>query len=960
MGGLAVGSYLGGRVTNRLNRPLRLYGLLEIFIGTYCALAPFLFNGAEFIYQAIYNSFGTFFYLLAITRFLISLLILLIPATFMGATLPVLTEALLNRRSELGFTAGSLYAFNTFGAVVGTLCAGFLLIPALGIHWTTLTAAATNLVLGFSAIALDGKLGQVKAQLTNIGKKAAKEHKTEIIHYLSGKDFQAIPQKAVFASVIVFGVSGFAAMVSQVGWTRVLSLAIGSTIYAFSIIVAAFILGLAFGSSMAARIADSRRDLIMTLALVQLSIGATCAIVLPVLGWSPLLFVKLILKYATSFHWLLVIEFMVIALFILLPTLFMGATFPLVAKIYHTARDRAGRAVGDVYAVNTMGAIFGAFFVGFVFIPNMGIQRSLLFAAILFLLSGIVLFALTPSRREFRNIILASSLVIVVFGGSIGLDQTLESWDPRILSSGLYMLSHETELEKMAQKGRLEELLKKQEQDLKYYKEGLTATVAVIEQKGHRFLKIGGKTDATTFGDMPTQLLLAHVPMMLHPQPKQVLVIGLGAGVTIGSVLSYPSVQKLDVVEISPEVVEAIREHGLFDKVNGRPFEDTRNRVNLIVTDARNHVALTSSKYDVIISEPSNPWMAGMAMLFTKEHLENCRRLLNPDGLICQWLPAYRISKEDFLTVLATFASVFEYVSVWESIPGVDYLFIGSLGPQFVDCELVTASLSEASIQGDLSRLLINNLPTLLSYHLADDPQVRILTRNYPINTDDNVLLEYSAPRNVFNHSARTIPFNEIREKSKISLQNINLPQKEKEKLLDQVNQARFGRAWTLEAFQRRWQGKLKPTLQALGKALILNSADWNGRELEIKMRLEAVRNSLQHRRYEQALKRLGKIDLLPHQPAIQFNEYKSLALNGRGKKYLEARKFDEAIELFQKSVFLDSQKAEYHENLGEAFLQKGDMELARKELETALKLHPGRQETVALLKKYFSYEESL
>ncbi|MFQ5606209.1 MAG: fused MFS/spermidine synthase [bacterium] len=873
MGGLALGSYLAGRATRRIKRPVLFYGYLEVLIGVYCALMPFIFDGAEIIYHALYNSFGTSFSLLTMSRFVINFIILIIPTTFMGATLPVLTEALLHRRQRLGFTAGSLYAFNTFGAVVGTLGAGFFLIPALGIQLTIFSTAAVNLILGLSAIFLDRKLIQATTHLAMTG-----DEKTERDSHPKTAGHEIAP-KVVVVSVLVFGISGFAAMTSQVGWTRMLSLAVGSTVYAFSMIVAAFILGLAVGTSIAARKVDSRKDLGMTLALVQLGIGASCIIVLPVLGWSPLLFVELILKYSGSINWLLSLEFLVIAIVMLVPTLLMGATFPLVAKIYYLSRKQAGKAVGDVYAVNTIGAILGAFFVGFVLIPNLGIQKSLLLAAGLFSISGIVLFALSSARRQSRHLIVACVLLIIIPGGSFGLSRALESWDPAILSSGLYLLSQEKTVKKMSEKGTLVEALKKQQQDVKYYKEGLTATVAVIEQDGNRFLKIGGKTDATTFGDMPTQLLLAHVPMLLHSEPKKALVIGLGGGVTAGAVLTYPSVEQLDLVEISPEVIEAVRDYGFFDKVNGRPFQD--QRLNLIVTDARNHAALTSSKYDVIISEPSNPWMAGMAMLFTKEHMENCRELLKPGGFMCQWLPAYRISKTDFLTVLATFASVFEYVSVWESIPGVDYLFLGSSQPQNLAPERIVNSLSTRSVRKDLSRLLISDLPTFLSYFLADKKQVRALIRGSSINTDDNMLLEYSAPRNIFNHSARTIPFNKIRQSSEFLMSNTDFSQQDEQRLLEQIQHSRIGRAWTLNAFRHRWRGELRPTLQALGKALTLNPADWNGRELEIKMRLEAARNSLQLGQFSKALTRLEKIQLLPGQPEVKFQQYKKMALDG-------------------------------------------------------------------------------
>jgi len=743
------------------------------------------------------------------------------------------------------------------------------------------STAALNLVLGISAFALDSKLGETKILFEEVkgktpNKRKAKKKQSKSI---------SISSAAVFTSVLVFGISGFAAMVSQVAWTRVFSLAIGSTIYAFSIIVAAFILGLAIGGAIAARKVDQSRDLIRSLAFVQMGIGVSSAMILPLLGWSPVLFVKLILKYVGSFNWLLSLEFLVIAALILVPTLLMGATFPLVSKIYDTRLKNAGQAVGAVYAVNTVGAIVGAFFVGFVLIPWLGIQKTLSLAVFLFLLSGIVLYSLSTFGRKPYRLALLAFINIAIVGGSMRLGEALESWNPMVLTSGLYMLSDKKGLDWFVQKGNLGKHLKKQENELRYYKEGITGTVAVVEQNGIYYLKVGGKTDATSFGDMPTQILLAHVPMLLHQNPKDALVIGLGSGVTLGSVLNYPSIRKVDVLEISDEVIEAVRDLGFFDRVNGRPFKDDLNRVNLITSDARNHVALTSSKYDVIISEPSNPWMAGMAMFFTKEHLQNASKLLEPGGLVCQWLPAYRISKQDFLTVISTFASVFEHVGIWESIPGVDYLLIGSQSRQSIDHEEFTKLISEPSIQGDLSRLLIADLPAFLSYYLANDEQLRVIAQNYPINTDDNVRLEYSAPRNLFNFATNSISFNEMRMKSKIAIENINLPGDETKKLLGQIKQVRIGRGLVLEATWHHDRGRLEPALQALQRGLNLNQNDWNGRELEIKMRMDAVRNSLQLGQFEKALKRLNKVKLLPGQPEFQFNQYKSIAYQGLRKE---------------------------------------------------------------------------
>jgi spermidine synthase len=771
MSGLALGSFVAGRMCHRIQRPLFVYGILELLIGIYCALLPWFLGGeSPFlpIYRSLYGETGSGS--LGVARFAISFLLLLIPATFMGATLPVLSHFLVRSRSGLGRTVGALYAVNSFGAVLGAVAAGFFLLPELGKAGTNWVAVVCNLVLGGLAIffGMNVRVGELDAQAPTEtppgpplneggenGGAQAKDHAFSINeNTMSAKDDALFVKLAV----LTFGITGFAAMATQIGWTRAISLGTGSSTYAFSLIVAVFILGLSLGGSWGSRMAPRLKDPLVSLATILLLIGLMGLLVSLFLGFSPTIFFVLI-AWGTKLGWslLLLLQALGIALLIFVPTFLMGATMPLTVQIASRSAVNAGRTVGTVYAVNTVGSILGSFLGGLVLLPVLQIQYTLEVMALLYAVPGIALLVLLRRRLEVRQII-ASVVIAVLFAG---LALFAPRWDQRLMSSGIYLMLDQ-KMVKAAREFRFGDLkLNFDAIPLLYYNEGVESTVAVMQFGDELSLRVGGKPDASAHGDLITQVTLSIVPEVLHEKgPEDILVIGLGSGVSTGAALGPDTVKRVDVVEMSPQVVEA---SSFFKGVNGLtytqppPGSDPKNfhpwiatpKVEVLVNDGRNHLQLTSRTYDVIASEPSNPWMAGVGNLFTRESFELCHQHLKPGGIMCQWLHSYNLESAHFFSVLRTFASVFKHTQLWQA-KGVDFMIIGSDSPLDVPLARLRERLKQPKVAEWLKSVHIDREAEFLAGFVADEVTFQTLIQNSELHTDDNMMLEFQAPRSLF------------------------------------------------------------------------------------------------------------------------------------------------------------------------------------------------------------------
>ncbi|MCD4690593.1 fused MFS/spermidine synthase, partial [bacterium] len=428
MAGLGLGSFLAGRFIDRRRDPLRVYGVLEGAIGVSCVLVPVLLALLAPVYRSAYQSLGGTFQTLTFVRFLISALVLIIPRTLMGATLPVLSRYLATRFDDIGHTVGRLYAMNTFGAVVGSFAAGFVLMPRMGIMGAIFFAAAINIVIAASVFRVGRGGGGEPEAVPDAGSRREKSH--------SAKEPRAFAGDRLVALVLIaFAVSGFAAMVYQVAWMRALSLVIGSSVYAVSLTLTAYILGLGLGASIVSRLVDRWEHLVGRLGDLQLGIGAAALLVVPVPGKLPLVMISVVERFSGSFGALMAAEFAIVFLVVLIPTLFMGGVFPLVVKICTRRLEGIGRSVGNVYASNTIGAIAGSFVGGFVLVPWLGIQGAISVGVVLSLILGITLTLADRTLSAVRRF--APVGVGIVF--LVVLLPLMPNWDPVIMSSGSYL-----------------------------------------------------------------------------------------------------------------------------------------------------------------------------------------------------------------------------------------------------------------------------------------------------------------------------------------------------------------------------------------------------------------------------------------------------------------------------------------------------------------------------------------
>lgn len=724
MSGLALGSYLAGRWARRLARPGWAYAVLEIAIGAYALAVPWLLDLAEPLYRAMYPHVEDVPWVLTAARFCVCALVLLPPTTFMGATLPLLVRYLTRSEQVFGRNVGQLYGINTCGAMLGTLMAGFWLLPAAGLASTIWAAAAANLVIGLIALAA------LRGRVEPLGEPAPQPRRGR---RPSAEPMIPYAPEIRRAMMIVLAASGFAAMVYQIAWTRALIMSIGSSTYAFTCILAAFIMGLGFGSLAVARWVDRWRHPVLIVAGLELGIAIAAVCIVPIHGLLPAIVREVVAAWHADYGVLLMIEFVLVIAVTIVPTFLMGAIFPLAARVI---RDRPGEpeaAVGRAYAVNTLGTIAGAFLAGFVLIRGdvLGIQHSIVAAAAINALAGagLILVSRPAGALSWQRggVVVAGLAAVTIIGLVSG------RWNRELMTSGPFMYGARPEAHR----------------EVLFFFEDVDTTVSVERiggADGTLTLSINGKPDASnSIADLRTQLLLGHLPALLHPRGRSACVIGLGSGMTLDAIAKHPTYEEIDCVEISEGVVQAAVTWFAEDNNEILAIDP---RVRLLRADGRNHLLLTDRTYDLIVSEPSNPWIAGVANLFTREFFDLCRARLAPDGLLMVWLQGYSTSTEDFRMVVRTLLEAFEFVSVWE-LADADYGLIAGRAPPRVPLDDVIARYEERSVHGDLYRIALLDLGSVLGSYVTSGDPLRDWSADAPVHTDDNARLEFSAPRHL-------------------------------------------------------------------------------------------------------------------------------------------------------------------------------------------------------------------
>jgi spermidine synthase len=741
MGGLALGSAWSGKLAARIKRPLRAYGLIEIGVAVYALAVPLLFRLVDYLYAFIWEQTHPGFYAFNLWRFVLSCLVLLVPTTLMGATLPVLSAALLRSPGYKATAVTRLYTCNLLGAIFGTIGAGFFLLPALGLRLTIFTAAAINFIIGVAAILIDRRDTRSPVLEVTDAEAASLEERSEEAASDTEEAQAAEREGKTKFWLLCAAVSGFVTISTQVAWTRVLTMVIGSSTYAFSVVVALFLLGLATGAyivagkKMTARLQRSIMNIeLATAAALLLSIWVTNA--------TPGLLIQLGLKFQlNSWLGLLSLQILIAALLILIPAILMGMVMPLVLVWASRPGQAQVRLVGRSYAVNTLGAIAGAFSTGFILIPKMSTRFTILFAATLcIILAGC---AYKPARGDVdvrRSLGVGATVVLVLLLFAIA---------PQMRLSDLSIGAYDGLVRVLAKsRGSVADEASPPGPDihrLLWYKEGPTATVSVREDWGIRSMAINGRTNASDRDDMPTQVILGQLPVLIAPRLENGLIVGYGSGVSVGSMLQS-EVKRVECVELEPAAIDA---GGFFDHVNNKPLNDPRLR--LIIDDARTYLRVNPTLYDVIVSEPSHPWVPGVANLFTQEFFELGSSRLKDDGVFVQWLQIYQLSTESLRSVLATFHRVFPHVMVFHvqgAARGKDLILAGSRQP--LNLERARERMQDERVATELARINIHSAEDLESWFVCDETQLAPAVAGAPLNTDDNMRVENRAPREAF------------------------------------------------------------------------------------------------------------------------------------------------------------------------------------------------------------------
>jgi spermidine synthase len=727
MTGLALGSALGGRWIDRRGNPLIAFAVMEAVIGIYTAVLPWVAGGLQPLYRYFHQNVSDSEAALTAVRFLFAGLLLLLPTTLMGATLPVLSRYVVGTGKAVGAKVGRLYGINTFGAVAGTVAAGFLLIPNLGLKLSIWIGSLANLLVAAAAWFVHVRYGAGAAT----GKAVAAPASIEPV-----ATDEATGRWLPLVLLVGYGLSGTAALIYEVAWTRVLSMMIGSSVYAFSMMLAAFILGLALGSVIAARWADRLKRPMTTLAVIEAGIALSALAVVPLLGQLPFWLTRMITNLGGSFGSLQLAEFAVLVLVMLVPTTLMGAAFPLANRIYAPVAGTVGRLVGTVYAWNTVGAILGSVVGGLVLIPWIGLQNTI-YAAVWINVAIACTFFLVATRPLPRAAGASVAVLVIALAATL----SLPTWSAERINFG--PLATARRLPADASRTRADLQKRMTSNEVVFHETDRSATVAVKrDPSGGLSLWISGKPESSTKDDMNTQVLLSQLPLLMHPAPENFLLIGVASGVTLGSAGRH-DLEHIDGVEIVPAVLRAARQ---FDAYNYGIFDDPR--VRAIAADGRNHLALTDRMYDVIVSAPTNAWVAGVGDLLTREYFELASSRLNPGGIVALHAEAYSSDIESFRRVVRTFLATFPHASLWNTITA-DYLLIGTREPLAVDYQALLDGFAEPRVAADLQRIGVNSVAELLGHQVMGSEGLERLSEGAELHTDDNAWLEFHTPRNV-------------------------------------------------------------------------------------------------------------------------------------------------------------------------------------------------------------------
>ncbi|MCP3099955.1 fused MFS/spermidine synthase [Myxococcus sp. K15C18031901] len=721
MGGLALGASVFGRTADRVKSPLALYGVLELGVALYALAFPYVLDALGSLWLSVAPGVPDGWRVGP--RLLVAALSLVVPTLLMGGTLPALVRHFADSLSGVQRELARLYAVNSLGAAVGVFLAGTKLVPTLGLSASAKMAAGLNLLLAVAALLLARRHPPALAP----GQAAPASAEGADVVY---------PRLAVRAALMGVLLSGFTSMMYQVTWIRLLSIVLGASTYAFTLILTAFILGIGLGSFWLMTRAQ-KVDPLRLFGWMQVALVASLCVALPLYVRLPHLFRTaqwMLTRSVDTWPLFQLLTFGFCCLVLLVPTFFMGAAFPAVARVATAKVSEVGRELGSVYLWNTVGTITGSALGGLVLMPWWGMEGNFIAGVVSNLLAAVLAFHALPGRPASPAKALWPAAVAAVL--ALGVLGSMSGWSVRL--SGIASIrSHTKPPESYAK------LVEDTERDIRpvFYQDDTFATVLVADYpRDHlRFMKLNGKIDASNGSDVETQVVAGHLGALLHARdPKNVLLVGAGAAITAGSVLAHP-VERLDMVEIAPAVIDAAR---LFKDDNRNAVDDPRTRVH--IDDAKTFMALADRKYDLVVSVPSNPWVAGVSGLFTRDFFQTVDRHLADDGVLVQWIHTYESNEELIKLVVRTMRDTFPHATTW--LGPHDLVMVASRKPLVMDAERLAARMEAPEVKKDLSRVGINDVFALLSKQVHSEAGQLAFAGPGPINTDDHNLLEYASP----------------------------------------------------------------------------------------------------------------------------------------------------------------------------------------------------------------------
>ena len=709
MGGLAIGSLIFGRLADKIKSPLKLFLLLEFGIGLFAVLFPFTFKGLINLYTPIIQNLGLSGYSGQVVKFLFSFIYLLIPATLMGGTLPVIFKFFVRQLNSLGWQVSNLFAINNLGAVTGCFLAGFILIKTFGITTSLYIAASINLInaivvfLVFKSIAVENNV---------------EENADSVINNTDNSNKLSKPMLRLV--LWVFAIEGFATLAFEVIWTRIfIGFSFDKTTYFYSIIVLGFVFGLSLGSFLISKWIDRKKNLVTLLATLEILIGL---ISLALLMLFSKLSLTLNLQRTVFDPWMKIIgkEYMLFFLILVIPATLTGMVYPIVSKLYADNIEKLGNRMGMIGFLDTIGSVIGSFIAGFVLIPLLGVVMSFISIVLLNITLGILLLCFNKLMDKKLKVILLSVTIV--------------------LSMLLLLKAPNKKYFSWWDKSRYE-LWTNFVEKIPFYYEGVDATVTLRQYHTYMALNINGHNTAyTSLKDQIVNRMLGYIPYMVHPQPKRALVIGFGLGFTVESLIQ-PEIDTVDVAEICTGVIKS----GLaMNWWNNAALKHPK--VHCYLEDGREFLFKSRVRYDIITSNAVHPRLSNN--IYTQDFYELCKNRMNKGGIMCQWATPNWMNEPEFKAQVKAFINAFAYCQLWY-INEYTIILIGSEEPININYGIISERFKNEKVKVDLKNINMTEPYEFVSQFSIERDVLMKYCQGAVSNTDDYPIVEFSKTVNL-------------------------------------------------------------------------------------------------------------------------------------------------------------------------------------------------------------------